>query len=60
MYLTINSLIDINDIITDSNIILRKPYGYDKMYMNKDLMEDKIYQLTDQFSERKISHKGFI
>ena len=40
-------LVDIKNIITGSNnITLRKvnnkPYGYDKMYMDKDLMEDKL------------------
>ena len=39
-------LVDIKNIITGSNnITLRKvnnkPYGYDKMYMDKDLMEDE-------------------
>ena len=41
MYLTVDSLIDINNIITGSkNFTLTKvnvkPYGYDKMYMYKD------------------------
>ena len=40
-------LVDIKNIITGSNnITLRKvnnkPYGYDKMYMDKDLMEDEL------------------
>ena len=40
MYLTVNSLIEINNIITASNnITLKKvngkPYGFDKMYMDK-------------------------
>ena len=26
-----------------------KPYGFDKMYMDKELIEDKIYQIIDQF-----------
>ena len=43
MYLTVNSLIDINNIITGLNNITLikvnvKPYGYDKMYMDKDLI----------------------
>ena len=29
------------------------------MYMDKDLIEDKLYQLIDQFSERKINHSDF-
>ena len=39
MCLTVDSLIEINNIITDSdNITLRKvkPYGFDKMYMDKE------------------------
>ena len=52
IYLTVDSLIDINSMITDSNnITLRKvnvkPYGYDKMYVDKDLIEDKLYQLIE-------------
>ena len=29
------------------------------MYMDKDLIEDKLYQLVDQFSERKTNHRSF-
>ena len=29
------------------------------MYMDKDLIEDKLYELIDQFNERKINHKDF-
>ena len=28
--------------------------------MDKDLIEDKLYQLVDQFIERKINHRDFI
>ena len=64
MYLTVDSLIEVNNIITSSNIItLRKvnvnPYRLDKMYMNKDLIEDKFYQIIDQFNERKSTSKKF-
>ena len=43
VYLTVDSLIDINNITTGlNNITLRKvnvkPYGYDKMYMDKYLI----------------------
>ena len=53
MYLTDDSLIDINYKITGSNnMTLRKVnvelYGCDEMYMDKDLKEDKLYQLIDQ------------
>ena len=48
-YLTINSLIDINNIINGLNINLRKanfqPYRYDKMYIEKDLIEDKLSEI---------------
>ena len=40
------------------NINLRKvnlkPYGFDKMYMGKELTEHELYQIIDQFNERKI------
>ena len=57
MYLTVDSLVEINSIITGSiNITLRnlnvKPYEFDKIYMQKQLIEDKHYQITDQFSEK--------
>ena len=29
------------------------------MYMDKDLIEDKLYQLIDQFNGRKINHINF-
>ena len=39
------------------NINLRKvnlkPYGFDKMYMGKELTEHELYQIIDQFNERK-------
>ena len=55
MYLTVDSLIDINNVITGSNnITLRKVniklYGYDKMYLDKDLIEYKLHQLIHQFN----------
>ena len=64
MYLTVDSLIDIDNIITGSNnITLRKvnakPWGYNKMYMYKDLMEGKLYQYIDQIIERKNNYRDF-
>ena len=64
MYLTVDSLIEINNIITGSNnITLRKanvkPYGFDKMYMDKDFVEDRLYQIIDQINERKITSAKF-
>ena len=29
------------------------------MYIDKDLIEDKLYQLIDQFNERKINRRDF-
>ena len=56
MYLTVHSLIEINNIIADSNkTALRKvnvkPYGFDKIYVDKELIEDKLYQIIDYFNE---------
>ena len=63
-HLIVDSLIEINNIITGSNnSTLRKinvkPYGFDKMYVDKELIEDKLYQTIDQFSERKITSTKF-
>ena len=71
--MTVGFLIDINDIITaftaftfiniTNNVTLRKvnvkPYGSDKMYMNKDVIGDKFYQIIDQFNEWKITPVKF-
>ena len=59
MYLTVDLLIDKKSIITGlNNITLKKgnvkSYGRDKMYIDKDLIEGKLYQLIDQFNERRI------
>ena len=59
MYLTVDSLIEVNNIRTGSNnITLRKlnvkPYGFDKMYMDENLIKDKLYQIIEQLLERKI------
>ena len=45
MYLIVDSLIEINNMITglDNNTLRKvnvKPYRFDKMYMSKDLIED--------------------
>ena len=65
MYLTVDSLIDVSNIITgSSNITLRKvdgkPYGCDKKYIDKDLIGDKIYQLIDQSKERILTIQIFV
>ena len=64
MYLAVDSLIGINNITIDSNNVdLRKanlkPCRYSKIYMDKDLIEDKLYKLVDQFNEIKINDRGF-
>ena len=64
MCLTIDSLIQINNIIPGSNNInLKKvnvkPYGFDRMCMDKNQIEDKLYQITDQFNEVKITSVKF-
>ena len=64
MYFTIDPLIKINNIITGSkNLTLRnvnvKPYRFDKMYMDKVLIEDKLHQTIDPFNERKITSAEF-
>ena len=64
IYLTVHSLIEINNIITNSNnVTLRKVnaklYVFDKMYMDKELIEDKLYQIIDHFNERKITYAKF-
>ena len=60
MYLTGDSLIDFNDIVTGlNNVTLRKvnvkSYGFDKMYMDKDLVEDLLHQIINQFNERNFT-----
>ena len=64
MYLTVNSLMEINNIKTDSdNITLKKvyvmPYGFDKIYIDKKLIADRLYQIIDQFNDRKIISTKF-
>ena len=58
--MTADSLIEINNILTGSNsITLRKvnvkPYGFDKMYIDKVMIEVNLYQIIDQFNTRKIT-----
>ena len=64
MYLTVGSLIGTKNIITvASNITLRKvnakSHGFDKVHIENDLIEDRLYQITDQFSEKKITPAKF-
>ena len=55
MYLTVESLLEINKIIINSyNITLRKvnekPCAFDKIYMDIEIIEDKLYQIIDHRS----------
>ena len=64
MYLTVDSLIEINKITTGSNnIALRKVnvklFGFDKMCIDKEFVENKLYQIIDQFHERKNTSTKF-
>ena len=64
VYLTVDYLIELNNIIAGSNnIALRKvtvkSYGFAKIYMDKKLIEEKLYQIIDQFNERKITTTKF-
>ena len=48
--MAVDSLIDINNITIDSNNFTLgkvnvKPYGYDDIYIDKDLVEEKVYQI---------------
>ena len=52
IYLKVDYFIEkYNKTTSSNNINLRKddvnPYRIDKIYMDKDLIEDKLYQLTD-------------
>ena len=65
MYFTVDSLIEISNTITGLNsITLRKnnvnSYGSDKVYTDKELIEDKLYQIIDRFNERKLHLPSFI
>ena len=61
MNFNVDSLIKNNTC--SNNISLRKdtlkPHGFDEMCMDKDLIEDKLYQIIDQLSKRKIAPTMF-
>ena len=63
MYLTVDTLMKINNITSSNYISLRKfnvkPYGFDKMYMDKELIGDNLHQIIDQSNERKIASTKF-
>ena len=65
LFLTVDSLIPQNNIITDStNLFLRdanvKPAGLVKMCLDKTIIEPALYQLVDEFNERKVTHNFVI
>ena len=65
LFLTIDSLITLNNIIANSNnILLRqtnvKAAGYNKQYMHFNYIESELYRLIDQFNDRYISKRYFI
>ena len=64
MYLAANLLIKTNNITGSNNNTYGKvnvnPYGFHEMYMDKDLMEDKLHEMKDKFNERTIMLKKFI
>ena len=62
LFLTVDSLICLNNIITGSNNtelrnINVKLAGYCRMYMDKNNTEHAIYALVDNFNERLITKK---
>lgn len=64
LFLTVDSLITLNNYITNSNnVLLRqvnvKPAFYNKQYMHYNKIETELYILIDQFNERHISAKRF-
>ena len=64
LFLTVYSLITLNNYITDShNIQLRqmnvKPAFYNKQYMDFTRIESELYLLVDKFNERQITPRIF-
>ena len=65
LFLTVDSLITLNNIITNANnLFLRqkniKPAGYNKQYMHFNYIESELYRVVDQFNDRYISKRYFI
>ena len=64
LFLTSDSLIRINNIITNShNLHLRrhnvKPVGYNKQYMDVCRIKAELYSLVDKFNDRRITFRAF-
>ena len=54
-----NNSVDFDRFIKFDRLIDRFPQ-IDKIYMDEDLIEDKLYQIIDQFYEIKITPRSFI
>ena len=64
LFLTVDSLIRINNIIAKSqNLHLRrhnvKPSGYNKQYMDVSRIEAELYSLVDKCNNRRITSRAF-
>ena len=64
LFLTVDSLIRINNIITNShNLHLSghnvKPAGYNKQCMDMSRIEADLYSLVDKFNNRRITSRAF-
>ena len=64
LFLTVDSLIRINNYITASNNtqlrqINVKPALYNKQYMDFTRIESELYRLVDQFNKRQITPRRF-
>ena len=63
-YLTVDSLIGINNLITDSNNIQLRQINvnrafHDKQYMDFTMIKSELYTLVDKFNERQITPRRF-
>ena len=64
LFLTVDSLIGINNIITTShNLHLRhhnvKPAGYNNQYMDASKIETELFSLVDKFNDRRRISRTF-
>ena len=64
LFLTVDSLITLNNYVTDShNILLRqinvKPAFHNKQYMDFTMVETELYTLVDRFNDRQITPRIF-
>ena len=65
LFLTVDSLITINNYITGSRTIqlrqvnVRPAFYFNKQYMDFTKIEPELYKLVDQFNDRKITPRTF-